>query len=174
DGRGGTDAGTGAAVLRNAVAELDPDLAVANVQTLQQIEAASVGARRAQLYLVGAFGAASLLIAALGIYSVLAYTVSARRHELALRMALGAGRGNVLAFVLRQGMLPVLVGIVVGIAAAMALGSVLASLLYEVAPTDAATLLTVVAVTLIAALLASLLPARRAAGTSLLNALRYE
>ncbi|HUF73299.1 MAG TPA: ABC transporter permease [Gammaproteobacteria bacterium] len=165
---------TGPSILRRAVASLDKDLALSRLQTLEQIESASVGERRFQLYLVGGFGISSLLIAALGIYSVLAYAVSVRHHELAMRMALGARRGRVLALVLRQGMRPVLVGIGLGVVGAIALGRLLSSLLFGVAPTDATTIATVVAVTLTTALLASVLPARRAAGTSVLRALRYE
>jgi putative ABC transport system permease protein len=123
---------------------------------------------------VGAFGLASLLIAALGIYSVLAYAVSARLHELAMRMALGARSSSVFSLVLRQGMRPVLVGILLGVAGAIAAGRMLSSLLFGVAPTDVTTIVTVIAVTLGAALLASVLPARRAAGTSVLRILRYE
>ena len=166
--------GTGPSILRRAVATLDKDLALSRLQTLEQIESASVGERRFQLYLVGGFGISSLLIAALGVYSVLAYAVSVRHHELALRMALGARRGRVLSLVLRQGMRPVLVGIGLGVVGAIALGRLLSSLLFGVAPTDATTIATVVAVTLTTALLASVLPARRAAGTSVLRALRYE
>jgi len=105
---------------------------------------------------------------------VLAYAVSARHHELAMRMALGARRGRVLALVLRQGMRPVLVGIAAGIVGALALGRTLSSLLFGVAPTDSTTIVTVVVLTLTAALQASILPSRRAAGTSVLRALRYE
>ena len=164
----------GIGVLRAAIAELDDGIAISDIRTMQQIERAAVGERRVQLYLVGAFGLASLLIAALGIYSVLAYSVSARRHELALRMTLGADRGSVQALVLRQGMKPVLIGIVLGVTAAMVLGSVIASLLFDVATNDSTTLLSVIGITFITAILASLIPARRAASTSLLTALRYE
>jgi ABC-type antimicrobial peptide transport system permease subunit len=167
-------ASLGASVIREAVAAIDRDIAVANLQTLEQIESASVGERRLQLYLVAAFGIASLIIAALGIYSVLAYATSTRSHELAMRMALGAARTNVLLLVLCQGMQPVLIGVAFGLTAAIAFGRMLESLLFEVSPTDTLTLATVVAVTLIAAVLASVLPARRAARTPLLSALRYE
>ena len=168
------DPSTAAAMLRNAVASLDAGLAVSKVRPMSDIEDASLGARRFQLVLVAVFAIGSLLIAALGTYSVLSYAVAARTHEFAMRMALGAGRANVLALVLRQGMAPVLLGLVLGIAAALALGRLLANLYFSVVPSDAATLATVTAVTLAVALLASLLPARRAARTSLLDALRYE
>jgi predicted permease len=161
-------------VLRDAVASLDPELALSDVRTMRQIERASLGERRLQLWLVVAFGAASLLIAAVGTYSVLAYTVASRTNELAIRLALGARPSAVRAMVLRQGMRPILVGLAAGVVTAVILGRFLSSLLYSVTPRDPATLTTVVAVTLVAALLASWLPARRAARTSLQDALRYE
>jgi putative ABC transport system permease protein len=164
----------GASILRRAVKSLDPDLAISRLQTMEQIESASVRSRRFQLYLVGSFGLASLLIAALGIYSVLAYAVSARHHELAMRMALGAHRRSVLSFVLKQGLRPVLAGIGLGLIGAIALGRMLSGFLYGVAPTDATTFAVVVAVTLLAAVLASVFPARRAVRTSVLTVLRYE
>jgi putative ABC transport system permease protein len=165
---------TAVSFLRNAVASLDKELAISKVETMSQIEGTSLGARRLQLVLVVGFGAASLLIAALGTYGVLAYAVAARTRELALRMALGARQATVLALVLRQGMQPVLLGLVLGIGAALAFGRLLANLLYAVAPTDTKTLVVVTAVTLTATVFASLLPARRAARTSLLEALRNE
>ena len=168
------DPSPAASTVRHAVASLDRELAISNVQTMRQIESTSLGDRRFQLMLVIAFGASSLLIAALGTYSVLAYAVTTRTHELAMRMALGAKPGTVLAMVLRQGMRPVFLGLGLGILAALAFGRLLAGLLYSVTPTDTTTLISVVVVTLTAAFLASLLPARRAARTSLLAALRYE
>ncbi len=168
------DPATAVTTLRNAVASLDAGLAISKVQTMSDIEAASLGARRFQLGLVAAFAVASLLIAGLGTYSVLAYTVTARAHEFALRMALGAGRGKVLIMVLRQGLTPVLLGLALGIAAALAFGRLLSNLFFSVVPSDATTLTTVTAVTLGVAVLAGLVPAQRAARTSLLDALRYE
>jgi putative ABC transport system permease protein len=161
-------------VLRRTIAEIDPELAVSNVQTMQQIERASVGNRRFQLTLVTAFAASSLIVAALGIYGVLAYAVSARTHELAMRMALGAQSSRIVALVIRQGMQPVLFGLVFGIVLALAFGRAISSLLYAVTPTDLSTITTVVMLTLIVAFVASLLPARRAVGTSVLAALRYD
>jgi predicted permease len=168
------DPSTAVATLRNAVASLDAGLAISKVRTMSDIEDISLGARRFQLVLVAGFGIASLLIAALGTYSVLSYAVAARTHEFAMRMALGAPRGKVLVLVLRQGMAPVLLGLALGIAAALGMGRLLANLYFSVVPSDATTLATVTAVTLAVALLASLLPAQRAARTSLLDALRYE
>lgn len=167
------DPSPAAPLLRRAVASLDPELSISNVQTMQQVESASLGERRFQLLLIGAFAVASLSIAGIGIYAVLAYVVTARTHELAMRMALGAQRSRIMSLVIRQGMRPVLAGLIIGVPAAVAVGRAIASLLYAVEPTDQATLAAVVAVTLLAALAAAVLPARRAARPSLLESLRH-
>ncbi len=105
---------------------------------------------------------------------MLAYTVAGRTQELAVRLALGARESAVRSLVMRQGMRPVLVGLAAGVAFAVMLGRFISSLLFSVTPSDPATLASVVAVTLAAALLASWIPARRAARTSPMTALRYE
>jgi putative ABC transport system permease protein len=163
-----------AGVLRNVIRSIDPTLAVSDVRTMRQIESASLGERRFQLRLVAAFGAAALVIAALGIYGVLAYTVASRTQELAIRLALGARESSVRSLVMWHGMRPVLVGLALGVPLALVLGRFISSLLFAVTPSDPATLASVVAVTLVAALLASWIPARRAARTSPMTALRYE
>jgi putative ABC transport system permease protein len=163
-----------AGILRDVVASLDRDLAISDVQTMAAIDRAALGERRFQLILIVMFAVASLLVAALGTYSVLAYSVATRMHEIAIRMALGARQRTVMAMVFRQGMGPVLLGLGIGVAGAMAAGRLLSALLYAVTPTDPATLATVVAVTVGAATLACWIPARRAARTSALRALRYD
>lgn len=161
-------------MLRDAVSALDPELALASVRTMTQIERASLAQRRFQLALVVVFGGATLVIAALGIYGLLAYTVASRRQEIAVRIALGAQSPRVRSLVLREGLRPVLAGLTLGVAGALLLGRLLSNLLFEVAPTDPATLAAVTAVTLAAAFLAAWVPARRAARTPLLTALRHE
>lgn len=168
------DPALAAGVLRAVVRSLDSALAVSDVRTMQQIESASLGERRFQLTLVAAFGAAALVIAALGTYGVLAYTVASRTQELAIRLALGAHEFAVRSLVMRHGMRPVLVGLALGIAFAFVLGRLISSLLFSVTPSDPTTLSSVAAVTLGAAFLASWIPARRAARTSPVAALRYE
>ncbi len=163
-----------AGTLRRAVASLDKELAISNIRTMEQIDSASFAERRFQLTLVVAFGAASLLIAALGIYSTLAYSVARRDQELAVRMTLGAQQSRVITMVVIEGLRPVLLGLALGLAAAIVFGRLLANLLYSVKPTDPATIACVVAVTVAAAFLASLLPALRAARRSLLESLKYE
>lgn len=168
-----SDPAPAAGLLRRIVASVDEELSISNVQTMQQIDSASLGARRFQLRLIGAFAVSSLLIAGIGIYGVLAYVVSARTHELAMRMALGAQRSRIMRLVISQGMRPVVAGLVLGIVAATGIGRAIASLLYVVEPTDTVTLVSVVALTLLAALAAAVLPARKATQPSLLESLQH-
>jgi predicted permease len=159
--------------LRGTVAALDRELAVSEIRTMSEIENASLGERRFQLILAIAFGAASLLIAALGTYSVVAYDVARRAHDISMRMALGADARRVIAAVLKQGMQPVVFGVMAGVGIALLVGRYLRGLLFEVSPADPVTLLSVVGASLVAALLASWLPAWRAAHTSPLQSLRH-
>jgi predicted permease len=161
-------------VLREAVASLDRRLPLANVQTLRQFEGTVLGERRFQLILIGSFAAASLLLAAVGTYSVLAYAVSRRAREIAIRLALGSSPAVARRMVLRQGLKPVLGGLALGLLAALLTGRLVAGLLFGVEPTDPVTLLAVTAVMLAAATLACWIPARRVVQSSLLNVLRYE
>ena len=167
------DPALAAGLVRNTVASLDRELAVSKLRTMSEIESASLGQRRFQLVLAIAFGAASLLIAALGTYSVVAYDVVRRGRDIAMRMALGANAQRIVVTVLRDGMQPVLLGVVAGVGSALLLGRYLTGLLFGVAPWDPVTLAGVAGVTLGAALLASWLPARRAARASPLEALRH-
>jgi predicted permease len=167
------DPAMAAELVRRTVAALDPELAVSRIRTMSEVEGASLRQRRFQLILAVAFGAASLLIAALGTYSVVAYDVARRAHDISLRMALGADARRVAAGVLKHGMQPVVIGVLAGVSVAIVLGRYLTSLLFDVSPADPATLAGVCAVTLVAALLASWLPARRAARASPVEALRH-
>jgi putative ABC transport system permease protein len=124
--------------------------------------------------LLGTFAAIALLLTAIGLYGVIAYSVAQRTHEIGVRMALGASRTNVLSMVLNRGVQLTLAGIVIGVAGAVALARVIQSLLYETAPRDPATYL-IVCITLgLVALLASYLPALRASRVDPMVALRYE
>ncbi len=160
-------------IVRRTVAALDREIAVSRIRTMSEVENASLGQRRFQVILAVAFGAASLLIAALGTYSVVAYEVARRSHDISLRMALGADARRVAATVLKHGMQPVVLGVLAGLGIALLLGQFLTSLLFGVSPSDPVTLAAVCGVTLVAALLASWLPARRAARASPVEALRY-
>jgi putative ABC transport system permease protein len=168
------DSSSAIGVLREAVASLDRQLPLANVQTMRQFEGTVLGKRRFQLILIVSFAMASLLLAAVGTYSVLAYAVSRRAREIAIRLALGSSPTVVRGMILRQGLRPVVLGLVLGLLAALVFGRLVAGLLFGVEPTDPVTILAVTAVMLAAATLACWIPARRVVQTSLLNVLRYE
>jgi len=161
--QGRADAAQLVAAVRNSVHQLDPNLPLAAARTLQQIVDEATDRPRALMVLMGAFAAMALLLAALGIYSVLSYGVSQRRQEISVRMALGAQRRDVVWLVVRQGMWLSIAGGVAGLAGALALGRTLAGLLYGVSPVDAAAYLVAISVVLLSALAACWLPARRAA-----------
>ncbi|MGH9747498.1 MAG: ABC transporter permease [Candidatus Acidiferrales bacterium] len=160
--------------VREKIAGLDPDLPVAGIQSMDHIVSTSVAQPRLLTSLVGAFAGFALLLAALGIYGVMAYSVSQRIHEVGIRMALGASPRDVFTLVVGQGMRLVLIGVALGFIASLALTRLLSSLLFGTSATDPATF-AIVALTLIAvALLACYLPARRATRVDPLIALRYE
>jgi putative ABC transport system permease protein len=151
-----------AATVRSVVAELDPSLAVSEVRTLEQIVDGALREERLNLGLVVAFALAALLLAALGIYGVVANTVVRRRGEIGLRMALGARSGEVARMILGQGLRLVLGGLALGLLGAWAGSRFLAALLYGVEPRDPLTFLSVATVLLGVGSLAAWLPARRA------------
>ena len=138
------------------------------------MRAADLAPRRLSTSLLAAFGAAALLLAALGIYGLMAYTVAQRRHEIGIRVALGAERGDLLRLVVGQGMRLALLGIALGVAAAFALTRLLAGLLYGVSATDPLTFVLVATLLGIVALCACYLPARRATKVDPMVALRAE
>jgi predicted permease len=160
--------------LRQAVHQLDPTLAVANIRPMDDIADANVSTPRFALFLVALFAGLALTLAAIGIYGVISYAVSQRTREFGLRMALGAQAGDVQRLVLRQGVKLALMGVALGLVGALALGRVLRSLLYEVSAADPATFASVSALALAVAALACYLPARRATAVDPANALRAE
>jgi putative ABC transport system permease protein len=162
-----------ATAVREVVHEVDPDQPV-GVQAMSDVFDAAVGNRATQLTLVGGFAGLGLLLAAIGLFGVLSYTVARRTSEIGLRMALGAQRANVVGAVVRSALLTAVVGLALGLAGSLALARLLASSLFGVQPTDPATLGTVSAVVLVVALLASYVPARRAACVDPVSALRTE
>lgn len=160
--------------LRDAVASLDPELALDDVQPMSALVDASLRPARSMTVLVGAFAGAALLIAVIGVYGAIAYSVVQRRREFGVRMALGADRPRVLALVLRQGLRLALAGVLLGLALAAGLGRGLRSLLYEIDPLDPLVLGGVALLLLAVALAATALPAWRAARTQPMRVLREE
>ena len=160
--------------IRRRVAQLDSGLPVYAVRTMDVIVAdASVGTRSTSLVL-GVFSVIALLLACVGLYGTLAYSVTARTREIGVRLALGARPSGVMRLVGREVFIVTVAGLSVGLFGARAAGSVLAGLLYQVEPTDALTLVVVSLVLMAAACLAGFLPARRASRISPLLALRDE
>ncbi|MEJ7809787.1 MAG: ABC transporter permease [Gemmatimonadaceae bacterium] len=158
--------------VRAAIRALDPSLPITQLVTMRQAMLDSVARPRFFTLLLSLFGALALALAALGLYGVIAFTVSQRTHEIGVRIALGAGRGSVTALTLRYAMAPALAGIAIGLAASLLVTRVLASQLYGVTATDPATFMAVSALLAAVALVAAYLPARRAARVSPMEALR--
>ena len=158
----------------NVVHEIDPELPVRDILSMNEVMANSVGQQRFNTLLLGAFGVLALFLAAIGIYSVLSYSVRRRVQEIGIRLALGAKLGDVLRMVVFEGMKPVLFGVILGIAGAFALGRVLASLIYAVRPTDPLTFFGAAVLLALISLLACMIPAYRATRVDPLAALRYE
>jgi putative ABC transport system permease protein len=152
-----------ATTLRREVQALDKDQPVYSVRTFDDVVANSLGTRRVSMQLFAVFAGAALLLAALGIYGVMAYSVTQRTHEIGIRMALGAQRSDVLGLVIRQGMMLTVIGVGVGLAGAFALTRLITSLLFGVAATDPLTFVAIPLLLLFVALVACYLPARRAA-----------
>ena len=152
-----------ATTVRREVQALDKDQPVYNTRTMDEVVANSLGTRRVSMQLFAVFAGAALLLAALGIYGVMAYSVTQRTQEIGIRMALGAQKSDVLGLVIRQGMLLTLIGVGVGMAAALGFAQIIASLLFGVPATDPTTFLGVSLLLIVVALIACYLPARRAA-----------
>ena len=160
--------------MRAAVREIDPTLPLFQIQTLNTVISESVADRRLNGVLLGTFAAIALGLAALGLYGVMAYSVTQRTRELGIRVALGAQRGDVSRLVIGGGMKLAAIGCAIGLLAALGLTRLLESLLYGVAPTDPLTFGAVVLLLGIVALLANYIPARRAVRVDPMVALRHE
>jgi putative ABC transport system permease protein len=163
-----------AVAIRREVAALDKDQPVSDIRTLDQLVGEAVAQQRFAMVLLGVFAALALVLAAVGIYGVMAYSVAQRSHEMGIRMALGAQSGEVLRLVVGRGLILTVAGVGVGLAGALALTRFLTSLLYGVRPTDLRTLASVSLLLSGVALLASYIPARRATKVDPMVALRYE
>lgn len=162
------------ASIKDQIQQIDKDLPITDVKTMRQLLAESVSGRRFNMLLLTIFGAVALILAAVGIYGVISYTVSQRTHEIGIRMALGADTRHVLKLVVGQGMWLALVGIAIGLGASFFLTGLMSSLLFGVTATDPVTFVVISAVLTGVALAATLAPARRATKVDPMIALRYE
>ena len=160
--------------LREQVRTLDRDLPVFGERTMTQVAAESMSRRRFAMQLVGLFGILALLLAAVGIYGVIAYSVTQRTREIGIRVALGASKSAILRWVLKQGLMLTIAGVVVGLVGALVLTRLLRSLLFGIGPTDILTYGVLAALLTVVALIACYVPARRATKVDPLVALRYE
>jgi putative ABC transport system permease protein len=162
------------AALRGVIRSVDKNEPISSISTMEQLLSQSVAEPRFRTLLLGIFAGMAFLLAVVGIYGIISYSVSQRTHELGLRMALGAERHDVVRLVVGQGMRLTFVGMAVGLLAALGLTRLLASFLYAVRPIDPVTFVVVSALMFAVALLASYIPARRATKVDPLVALRYE
>jgi ABC-type antimicrobial peptide transport system permease subunit len=160
--------------IRRALWSVDPQVAIPMVKSMDQQVSDSVSSERFQTLLLSSFGGAALLLALLGIYGVLAYSVSLRQQEFGIRVALGCDKPTLMRLVARQAALPVAGGIVAGLALAFAATRYVHSLLYETSAADPAAITASIALLVVAALLATLIPARRAAQVDPMAVLRNE
>jgi putative ABC transport system permease protein len=163
-----------ASAVRQQISKLDKDLAVSGVASLDQVRSDSVASRRFSASLFTAFAALGLLLASVGVYGVLSYSVAQRTPEMGIRMALGAGRKDVLLLIMTSSLKQALGGVAMGAAAALALTRLMSSLLFEVSPADPATFVGAAVLLSAVACVAGYIPARRAAKVDPMVALRYE
>jgi putative ABC transport system permease protein len=162
------------AQLKAMVWKVDPAIPVTKVRTMSEVMSVSLAAQRFNTFLLGVFSGVALLLASVGLYGVLAFSVAQRTREIGIRMALGARARDVMRLVLRQGLALSLLGVIAGVGVSLAGTRVLAGFLYGVAPTDPATFVTVALVLVAVALVACLVPARRAMRVDPIVALRHE
>lgn len=163
-----------AATVRNAVWSVDKDQPVSNIQTMEEILADSIARQRFSMLLLAIFAAVAMVLAGVGIYGVMSYSVAQRTHEIGIRMALGAQTGAVLKLAVGYGMTLVIIGIVIGLVAAFLLTRLMSTLLFGVTATDPTTFTLISLLLIGVAAIASYIPARRATKVDPIIALRYE
>lgn len=163
-----------ASSVKSAIWSLDANLPITSVLTMDDVVAQANAQPRFEMLLLSVFAGVALLLAAVGIYGVMSYTVARRTHEIGIRISLGAARADVLLMVIRQGLILALVGSAVGIVTALILARLMTKLLYGVAPTDPVTFAGVAALLIAVALVACWVPARRATRIDPVSAMRCE
>ena len=168
------DAAATASAARNVIHSIDPQQPVGEVSTMEQLLSTSVARSRFSASLLTVFSIVALVMAAVGIYGVMSYSVLQRTHEIGVRMALGAQRLDVLKLVVKKGIVLGIVGVSAGVAAAFGLTRLISTLLFEVTATDTVTFVAVSVGLFLVTLLACYIPARRATRVDPLKALRYE
>ena len=172
--RTATDPAIAAGDIKNAVHQVSSSMPITNIRTMDDLISESISPQRFNMLLLAAFAVLAVLLASVGIYSVLAYAVRRRAREIGIRMALGANVPDVLRMVVAEGLRPTLLGIVIGAVGALAVSRLLSSLVYGVQPTDIPTFLSVSALLIAVGLFASALPAYRASRVNPLDTLRDE
>jgi len=172
--RSAQDPASLASAIRSAISAVDKDQAVIEIHTMQELVDNSVSTRHATLVLLGIFSGLALVLASIGIYGVMAYTVALRTQEIGIRMALGAQKKDVLRMVMGQGAKLALAGVVSGVFAALALTRLLSSMLFSVSASDPIVFICVPVLLILVTLVACYIPAMRAMKVDPMVALRYE
>jgi len=160
--------------VRNVIHQLDAEQPIGEVRTMENLMARSIAKSRFNATLLAVFSLVALVMAAVGIYGVISYSVQQRTHEIGVRIALGAQQADVLKLIVKQGIVLALIGVAAGVAASLGLTRVIASLLFDVTATDVGTFAAVAAGLFVITLIACYIPARRATKVNPLVALRYE
>jgi putative ABC transport system permease protein len=160
--------------VRAAMQEIDRDLPVYNIKTVDAVISESVAPRRLNMLLLGIFAGLALVLAAVGIYGVISYSVSQRTREIGIRMALGASHSSVVRLVVGEGMILASIGVVIGVVASFFLTRLMSTLLFGVSTTDPITFVAIALLLTGVSTVASLVPARRATRVDPMVALRYE
>jgi ABC-type antimicrobial peptide transport system permease subunit len=163
-----------APAIRQVVKSIDPSQPIGQTRSMREILDGSLSGRKFPVDLMTLFSALALILSAIGIYSVMSYSVVQRTSEIGIRMALGADRANIIGLLLKQAMTPVVVGLAIGLLGAWSLKRVLSGLLYGVSSTDLVTYAIVIILIISTAVIATLLPSRRATEIDPLTALRQE
>jgi putative ABC transport system permease protein len=172
--RAGSDPNQLIAAMRRQVKALDPDQPIYNIRTMNEIRSDSVAPERLNLTLLSIFAGIALVLAIVGIYGVMSYSVTQRTHEIGIRMAIGAQPRDVFKMIIGQGMMLALIGVAFGLAGAFGLTRLMATMLFGVEPTDPATFAVIAVLLTLVALVACYIPGRRATKVDPVVSLRYE